>query len=190
MLHHLPKALLLGLTLSMTMYAYADSYKIDPEHSTILFKASHLGISTLVGQIHDLNGTFNYDSKQPSSSNVTVKVKIDNLDTHQAERDKHLKSKDYLNASQFPEATFSSVQYNGTADQGVIEGNLEFMGVKKPIKIDVKKVGEGKDPWGGYRVGFEGKTTLQRHEFGAEKDKLGPNADKVDLEIFIEGIKS
>ena len=70
-----------------------------------------------------------------------------------------------------------------------MKGDLTLMGVTKPIAIEVEKVGEGDDPWGGYRAGFEGSTTLKRSEFGAGRS-LGPASESMDLFLFVEGIRN
>jgi len=65
---------------------------------------------------------------------------------------------------------------------------LELHGVTRTITISMRKIGEGDDPWGGYRVGFEGSTTIARSDFGIDRD-LGPMAEMVELSLYIEGIR-
>lgn len=169
-------------------FAWAADYKIDPEHSFIVFKIPHLGISTLVGQFPGISGQLSYDAKELSKSKVTATVKMESLDSNHAERDKHLAGKDFLNAKEYPVATFNSTQFEGDKDGGLLKGDLTFMGKTKPISIQMKKVGEGKDPWGGERIGFEGSTSVSREAFGITYN-LGPNTDAVRVELYVEAIK-
>ncbi len=111
------------------------------------------------------------------------------LDSNHAERDKHLRSADFLNTSKHPKATFASTKVvstgEGTAD---IVGDLTLNGVTKEVVIAAYFIGEGDDPWGGYRAGFEGTTTLQLSDFGI-KANLGPASESVELTLAVEGVR-
>jgi len=183
-------ALLLGSVLSSGAALAAD-YVIDQEgqHAFVNFKISHLGYSWLYGTFKDFEGTFSYDQEQPEASNVNVTLRTASLDSNHAERDKHLRSADYLNTSKHPKATFASTRVlstgEGTAD---IIGDLTLNGVTKEVLIHAEFIGEGNDPWGGYRAGFEGKTTLQLADFGI-KANLGPASESVELTLSVEGVR-
>ena len=117
-----------------------------------------------------------------------VVIETASIDTGHAERDKHLRSPDFLDVKKFPTASFVSTGYEGDADGGTMKGNLTLMGVTKPIAMAVKKVGEGDDPWGGYRAGFEGTVTINRRDFNAGRS-LGPASESVDFFLSLEGIR-
>ena len=183
-------ALLLGSVLSSGAALAAD-YVIDQEgqHAFVNFKISHLGYSWLYGTFKDFDGTFSYDQEQPEASQVNVTLRTASLDSNHAERDKHLRSADFLNTSKHPKATFVSTRVvstgEGTAD---ITGDLSLNGVTKEVVINADFIGEGEDPWGGYRAGFEGTTTLQLADF-AIKANLGPASESVELTLSVEGIR-
>ena len=169
--------------------ARAAEYRIDPAHSFVQFKISHLGYSWMIGTFDKVSGGFAFDpSAGPGGQRISVEVDTASIDTGHAERDKHLRSSDFLNVKEYPKATFVGAAYEGGAQGGTMKGNLTLMGVTKPVAIDVKKVGEGADPWGGYRAGFEGKVTLKRSEFGTGRN-LGPASESIDMFLFIEGIR-
>ena len=171
--------------------AFAADYAIDKQgqHAFVNFKISHLGYSWLWGTFKDFDGSFSFDAAKPEQSKVNVTLKTASVDTNHAERDKHLRSDDFLNVAKHPTATFESTSVKstgeGTAD---ITGNLTLNGVTKPVVIAAKFIGEGDDPWGGYRAGFEGSTTLTLKDFDIKMD-LGPASQTVDLIISVEGVR-
>jgi len=171
--------------------AMAADYVIDKkgQHAFVNFKISHLGYSWLWGTFKDFEGSFSFDAAQPEASKVEVKLQTASLDTNHAERDKHLRSEDLLNVSKHPTATFESTSVKSTGDGTAdITGDLTLNGVTKPVVISATFIGEGKDPWGGYRAGFEGTTTLKLKDFDIKMD-LGPASQTVDLIISVEGVR-
>lgn len=177
-----------GLAFSAAAAEAAD-YTIDSGHSFVQFKISHVGVSWMIGTFEKLSGNFTYDSEAgPEAQSITVEIDTASVDTNHAERDKHLRSSDFLDVEEFPTATFVSTGYEGGGESGVMSGDLTLHGVTKPIAVAVNKVGEGKDPWGGYRAGFEGSVTITRKDFGMGYN-LGPASESMDLFLFIEGIR-
>lgn len=184
-------ALALGGALMGAGQAMAADYAIDKQgqHAFVNFKISHLGYSWLYGTFKDFDGSFSFDAAKPQDSKVNVTLNTTSVDTNHAERDKHIRSDDFLNVSKHPTATFASTAVTstgeGTAD---IAGDLTLNGVTKPVVITATFIGEGKDPWGGYRAGFAGSTTLKLKDFGITKD-LGPASESVELIISVEGVR-
>lgn len=182
--------LIAGLTLGSTALM-ADDYVIDTKgaHASIKFRVQHLGYSWLYGRFNEFDGTFSYDEAAPEKTTVEVNIKTSSVDSNHAERDKHLRSDDFLDVSKYPEAKFVSTSYTpGEGDKGVLKGNLTLHGVTRPIEIDVQSIGAGDDPWGGYRRGFEGKTKFAMADFGIVKN-LGPKSKDVEMILSIEGIR-
>ena len=81
-----------------------------------------------------------------------------------------------------------TITTSGALNIATLTGNLTLNGVTKPVVIAAKFIGEGDDPWGGYRAGFEGSTTLTLKEFDIKMD-LGPASQTVDLIISVEGVR-
>jgi polyisoprenoid-binding protein YceI len=180
---------ILGLVLSWQCLA-AD-YVIDTKdtHAFITFKIPHLGYSMLLGQFKTFEGQFSYDPAKLEASTVSVTVDIRSLDSNHGERDKHLKGDKFIDADKYPTATFTSTSVKDLGDGKLaIHGNMTLHGVTKPIVIAAQKIGEGMDPWGGYRAGFSGTTTLKLKDFGIP-ETLGPASTAVEMELFIEGVK-
>lgn len=177
---------LLTLGLLSGTAAHAEDYTIDTEgmHAFIQFRVQHLGYSWLYGRFDKFSGNFSYDEKQPEAAKIEVTIDTASVNSNHAERDKHLRSEDFLNVEKHPEAKFVSTKYSG----GKLEGNLTLNGVTKPLTIDVEEIGAGNDPWGGFRRGFEGKTKFALADFGIEKD-LGPASKEVEMILSVEGVK-
>ena len=181
---------LCSLTLTSGM-ASAAKYKIDVEgaHAFITFKIKHLGYSWLLGRFNDFDGSFNYDASQLENSAINVVIQAASVDSNHAERDKHLRGEDFLNVAKFPEASFVSKRFDVQDEQNaVVIGDFTLHGVTKEISFPVQKIGEGKDPWGDYRVGFNGNTELKLADYGITYN-LGPASTIVQIELNIEGIR-
>lgn len=178
--------LLIGATLAISLLAsgqaLAADYVIDKkgQHAFVNFKVSHLGFSYIIGRFNDFAGVFSHDPAKPGDSKANVTIQAKSLDTNHAERDKHLRSADFLEVDKYPEIKFVS---SGFKD-GKLKGDLSIHGVTKPVTLDVNHVGEGDDPWGGYRSGFEGNVMLKAADFGMP-DWVGD----IEVTINVEGVR-
>ncbi len=181
-------ALLLSLTGGL---ATADEYVIDTRgmHAFVQFKISHLGYSWLYGRFNRFEGEFSYDPKNIAASKVSVSIDVASVDSNHAERDKHLRSDDFLDVQKYPQATFVSSRVvekdDGTAE---IFGIFTLRGVSKELMIHAQHVGGGADPWGGVRHGFAGRTSFKLKDFGIPKS-LGPASEDVEILLSIEGVR-
>ncbi|CAN8140393.1 YceI family protein [Thiomicrorhabdus sp. 6S2-11] len=178
-----------GLLLS-TQAAQAANYQIDSQgmHAAVQFKIKHLGYSWLNGRFDNFKGNFEYDANKPNASSVEVEIDTTSLNSNHAERDKHLRSADFLNASKYPKAKFVSTSISESGDGIAVKGKLTLNGVTKPLTIEAEKIGEGKDPWGGYRAGFTGTTSFKLADYGITYD-LGPASTEVFMTLDIEGVR-
>ena len=182
----------LSLTAGVQASEHSGTYAFDVEgqHQFIIFKISHLGYSWLYGRFNEFDGQFSYNADNPAESSVSVTVDTASVDSNHAERDKHLRSDDFLYVDEHPEASFQSKRVIPGDSEGEarIVGDLTLRGVTREVTLDVNMIGHGKDPWGGYRMGFEAETQLRLDDFGIPKD-LGPASETVDLIISVEGIR-
>ncbi|WP_088329189.1 YceI family protein [Lacimicrobium sp. SS2-24] len=177
---------------AMSAPTFAADYIIDSKgaHAAINFKIQHLGYSWLTGRFNTFDGNFSYDADNPQASSITVNIDPASIDSNHAERDKHLRNEDFLHVTKFDKARFVSTKVTDVEEDGDfhLHGDLTLHGVTKPVVIDVEKIGEGEDPWGGYRVGFAGETKIALKDYGIDYD-LGPASTHVLLELHIEGVR-
>lgn len=166
----------------------ADTFKIDPVHSFVLFSVQHLGIANTYGRFNDISGTVVFDRDDPSKSSVELLVKVESLDTHSEIRERSLKSPDFFDVKQFPTMTFKSTRVEGGGDLLKVSGDLTIRGVTKAITVDFKKGGEGKGVFGEMRGGGETRFTIKRSDFGMTYE-LGEVGDEVSIILSLEGVK-
>ncbi|MBL1268388.1 MAG: YceI family protein [Halomonas sp.] len=172
--------------------AQAADYQIDTEgqHAFVQFKISHLGFSYILGSFEEFEGQFAYDPEDLDASSAEIEVQVDSLTSNHAERDRHILSDDFLNASEFPTATFTSTGFESTGDdEGLLTGDLTLHGETQEIEMPVKLMGEGDDPWGNYRAGFEGSTTLTLSDYGINMSDFPESMHELELYVTFEGIR-
>ena len=168
--------------------AQSAEYVIDTRgaHASIWFKVKHIGISWVTGEFRHFDGRFTWDPENPAASSVSVRIDPSSVDTNHAERDRHIRGADYLDVKNFPEAKFVSTRVVAKdQDTATIYGDLTLHGKTREIAIDASLVGKGKDPWGGYRAGFEGEAVIRPEEFGFAI----PMTDTVHLLLLVEGVR-
>ena len=183
-------ALAASLFIAAPISTKAAEYTVDLSHSFVHFRTKHLGMSWLIGQFNKFEGAMKYDpAAGADAQSIALTIDTTSIDTNWTDRDKHLRSADFLNVDKFPTATFKSTKFEGDEKGGTLTGDLTLMGVTKSISFPITKIGEGKDPWGGYRAGFEGKYNLARKDFGMGYN-LGPAAEVIEMHLMIEAIKN
>ncbi len=171
--------------------AQAADYTIDNggAHASVNFRIQHLGYSWLTGRFDTFSGTFSFDEAAPEQSVINVEIDTSSVNSNHGERDNHLRSGDFLDVASFPTASFSSTSVVVEGESAEITGALTLHGVTKDIVIDADFIGSGDDPWGGYRAGFSGTTTISLADYGITFN-LGPASETVELTLHIEGVRN
>ena len=183
-------ALLVSAFLASACFAAraADTFKIDPVHSSVLFGIKHLGITNFYAVFKDISGTVTFDQADPAKSSVELTVPVESIDSRNPKRDQHLKSPDFFNAKQFPTLSFKSKKVEASGDTYKISGDFTLHGVTKPISIEFKKGLEGKGMEGEVRGGGETRFTIKRSDYGMTFMQ-GALGDEVNIILSVEGVK-
>jgi polyisoprenoid-binding protein YceI len=179
--------ILCSLGLALSAYG-ADTYKVDPVHSSVVFGIKHNGVTNFYGAFKEISGTVTFDAADATKSSVELTVPVESVDTRSEKRDQHLKSPDFFNAKQFPTITFKSTKIEGSGDSYKISGDLTIHGETKPITVDFKKGAEGKGGGGKTVSGGEARFTIKRSDYDM-KFMIGPLDDDVNLILSLEGAK-
>lgn len=178
------------LTATPSSVVVASDYQLDDQHTSIVFAANHFGISDTYGMFGRYAGKFSVDMANPQASTFQFVIDAASLDTKSAKRDEHLHGPDFFDVKQFPRITFvsTSVAPGKDAKSLKVTGELMLHGVTKEIVISLTNTGAGKDPYGNERIGFAGRFTVKRSEFGMST-MVPQVGDDVSILLSIEGIK-
>ncbi len=181
-------AVLVGGLVATVPARAADEYTVDPMHSGVNFKISHLGLSWIHGRFDNYSGSFTLDLADPAKCSFGLTIKAESIDTNNAKRDEHLRSPDFFNAKQFPAITFKSTSVKPVKDGYAVTGDLTLHGVTKPVTLTLLGGRKAEFPKGVQRTGFSTELVLKRSEFGMVKfgEALG---DDVHIAVSFEGTK-
>jgi polyisoprenoid-binding protein YceI len=166
----------------------ADKFEIDLVHSSISFKARHLGVSWVHGRFNSFSGHFVLDREKPAKSSFELTIPIESVDTNNKGRDQHLQGPDFFNAKQFPSITFKSTKVKAIDGGFEVTGDMTMHGVTKPVTLTLEGGETAEFPKGMQRVGFSASLTLKRSDFGMDK-MLEAIGDETPIDIGFEGVK-
>jgi polyisoprenoid-binding protein YceI len=184
----------MSATTSTPTVVPSGTWSVDPAHSTIGFAVKHMGIATVRGEFHEFEGTLEV-GEDLAGATAHGTVKVESVDTSEAQRDEHLRSPDFFDAAAHPELTFTSTRIEALDNASFrITGNLTLHGVTREVVLRADVQGTDVDPWGNERVGLEISGQLSRADYGMKFNQaLGSGnmlvADRVKLVLDISAVK-
>lgn len=187
-------AALVGGALLAGRPAWASTYAIDKDHTTVGFKIRHL-FSNVEGRFDQFEGTVEYEPGKPEQWKADATIQAASINTHVEKRDTHLRSKDFFDAEKYPLITFTTTGVtDATAAGAKLQGVLSIHGIEKPVVLDVEIHGVGKDPWGNVRAGFTARTKINRKDFGLTWNEVLESGqvlvgEEVDITLEVEAIQ-
>lgn len=177
-----------------------SKWKIDPAHATAQFKAKHLGIAWVPGNMYGISGDINFDPNNPSESTFVAEIDASTLTTGLEQRDMHLKGADFFDVENHPKIKFESSSVESSSENTyIVNGNLTIKGITKEVKLDVKFMGEtvkfNQDESTSTIISFSTETEIDRRDFGItwNIDLPGGNllvGNEVIITVNLEAIKS
>ncbi len=189
--HLILTALILTLCASNIL---AADFKVDTEHSQVLFKIKHLGISTVSGRFDDFEGSYSFDPEKIMDSTAEFSLQVESINTNSPKRDGHLKSADFFDTATYPTLTFKSHKISDSKDDHFkLQGDLTMHGVTQPVVFDVSYQGAD-DSWGKHRTAFTASAVINRFDYGLEFNKLTEAGSlvvgkEVTITLEIEGVQ-
>lgn len=186
--------LIVVFALAFGSIARGATFRIDPEHSSVLLSTTHLGIGTVQGLFESFAGSFTYDPADLGASTVSFTIDASSIDTRQELRDKHLRSPEFLDVEKYPAIRFESTRVTAEGPDGLqILGQLTLHGVTKEISLPVTFRGTATDLDGHTRVALSSTTQINRRDYGLLWDRTVGNAalvgQVVRIYLEVEGVE-
>ena len=172
------------------------NYAIDPSHSRIGFVSRHAMVTKVRGSFNEFDGSGYFDAENPAASHLQLTIQAATIDTRNADRDAHLRSNDFFDMDTYPEITFASTAVEQLDPESYrVTGDLTIKGVTKPVTVDFEYNGTAVDPYNNQRIGFEGKTTINRRDWGVNWNAALEAggvlvSEKVTIEFEVSAIRS
>lgn len=163
----------------------SGQYKLNGEHSQVIFSVLHLGVSPYYGRITTPTGMLQLDAAKPENSKLSVDIDMSTVSTTVAVLDGEVKGANGFNVAQFPKATFTSTAVHRTGPKSAdVTGNLTFRGVTKPVTFHVTYIAGLQMPWanGAWEIGFSVTGAFKRSDFNMG----GWNSISDDVQLMIE----
>lgn len=172
------------------------TWVIDPLHTLVEFSVVHLKINIVKGRFYEVRGSLHLDFQHPENSWVKAQVSVASISTGVAARDKHLRSPDFFDATNFPTIDFESIHVQQTSlRSGIVTGNLTLHGITRSVDFQTQFGGTTRDPESqSWRVGFSAKGTINRRMFNMHYAQLAPGdvalvGDQTNIELHMEAVQ-
>jgi polyisoprenoid-binding protein YceI len=184
------------MTTAVIPSTLTGKYVLDASHSRIGFVARHAMITKVRGAFNDVEGSGYLDAETPANSRLELSIKVNSIDTRNAQRDEHLRSNDFLAIAEYPEINFASTSVEQVdAEHFDVTGDLTVRGVTKPLTVNFEFTGSAVDPFGNTRIGLEGATTINRKDWGITTNVALETggvliSEKIQLEFEVSAIRT
>jgi polyisoprenoid-binding protein YceI len=181
--------------LPSVVHAEPARWNLDPDHSTIEFRVTHMIVSKTTGRFMDYAGFIDMDAEASTVKAIEATIKAGSVNTNHEKRDAHLRNADFLDVEHYPTMTFKMKSYKKTVESFIMVGDFTLRGVTKEVALTGHYNGATKDPWGNMRAGFSAEGKLNRKDFGMVWNKSLDSGglvvgDEVQIRLDIECIKA
>jgi polyisoprenoid-binding protein YceI len=144
----------------------SGTWNIDPNHTVVGAVARHLMVTKVRGRFKIFQGAIHVEESIEDSW-AELEIDAASIDTGVEDRDKHLRSADFLDVEHHPKIAYRSSKVERTGENTLrVEGDMTILGITRPVPLDVTFEGLTSDPWGGTRIGFTATGQLEREQWG------------------------
>lgn len=163
-------------------------YSLDPNHMSLQFKVSHLGLSTYVGRFNQVDASLDFTPQNMTRAKLQARININSIDTNNNSLDATLCSS-WFDCDRYPEALFESTDITVQGTGFRFEGDLTLRGVTRRINLYGEFLGGAVNRLNGrYTLGFKAEGVIKRSNFGID-NYLAMVGDEVTLEVHAEFLK-
>ena len=186
-------SLLMAALVALAPCAHAGIYKIDTDHSSVVFRVRHL-VGHVTGQFTRFEGSFTYEKANPGVWKASATIDATSIDTRTRQRDDHLRSEDFFDVKNYPTLSFVSTKVTGIkGERAKLIGKLTILDETRPVVFDLEIGGTAKGSDGLEHAAFTAKARIDRKDFGLTwNDTIETGGvlvgDSVDITLEIEGI--
>ena len=177
----------------MSTSATAQTYAIDPTHSSVEFVVRHLMIAKVRGRFAGVAGSVEVPDGSDFPSSVVATIQTSTIATGDPQRDGHLASPDFFDAATYPTIEFRSTGISGTGTEFEVSGDLTMHGTTLPVVLKATYEGRSTDPWGNRRIGYEAHGKINRKDFGLTWNQALETGgvavgDEIKIELSVEAV--
>jgi polyisoprenoid-binding protein YceI len=177
--------------LSLPAVAEPDEWTVDSAHTSAHFSVKHMMISNVQGDFAKVSGTVHYDGKNLDKASINASIDANSVDTHDENRDNHLKTADFFDVSKYPTITFKSTKIEPGSEGFKIYGDLTIHGITKPVVLKAEPLSQVVKIHGGSHVGTSATTKINRKDFNLSFNKTLDNGgamvgDDVNITLDVE----
>jgi polyisoprenoid-binding protein YceI len=173
----------------------SGDYTLDTAHSRLGFLARHAMVTKVRGLFKDFEGQIHIDGQDPTRSSAEVTIQVASIDSQQADRDAHLRGADFFDVEKYPTITFKSTKAE-VVDENTyrLTGDLTIRDATHPVAIGLEFTGATNDPFGFFRIGFEGSVVVNRRDWGLVWNMALDTAgllvsEKITIELDIAAVR-
>ncbi|HWI67615.1 MAG TPA: YceI family protein, partial [Nitrospiraceae bacterium] len=113
----------------LVVYAEPARWNLDPEHSTIEFRVTHMVVSKTAGRFTDYTGFIDMDAEAGAVTSVEATIKAGSVNTNHEKRDTHVRNADFLDVEHYQTMTFKMKSYKKTVESFIMVGDFTLRGV-------------------------------------------------------------
>lgn len=141
-------------------------YRVDTEASAVRFETRAMfGLLPVQGSFAIDRGEITV-AEPGAASTVEAVIRADSFDSGHAKRDAHVRSADYLDATEYPEIHYRGETTQRFGEEITLQGELTVHGVTQPTVLKLGSLTGGDDS-----ITAHAATTIDRFDFGLTNGK-------------------